>query len=200
MERKKMKDKIVYKFEIKRYKKGGLFLLGNNKTAFSTPNRDADEIETVIKNIKDYEKVIVIIEVNKMKAELEEEVEKLYIKYQKASGLKVGDKVKVLRKARDHENGWTNGWISDMDLMVGNTYVIDHISDWGGVTLKEWGFPFFVLEKISPKTMEYLNHLGKWVKSKNEPEEIQKYEELILDNKYDYFHNAEMLYRQKKEE
>ena len=40
-----------------------------------------------------------------------------YLKGQKASGIKVGDKVRVTRKANSHENGWNTFWEKVMDKL-----------------------------------------------------------------------------------
>jgi hypothetical protein len=71
--------------------------------------------------------------------------------------LKVGDKVKILRKAKDDEDGWDNRCPEDADTWVGKTGEI--IEDGGGVGLKVfleeendwWYFPYFVLEKVEDK-------------------------------------------------
>ena len=80
-----------------------------------------------------------------------------YEKRQRECGLKVGDKVKILRKVVDYEDGWGNSWPEDMDTLVGKTGEI--IEDGGGVGLKVfleeeydwWFFPYFVLEKVEDK-------------------------------------------------
>ena len=91
-------------------------------------------------------------------------MEKSYEERQRECGLKVGDKVKILRKAKDDENGWDNYWFEEMDTWVGKTGEI--IEDGGGEGLKVfleeendwWFFPYFVLEKVedneTPKHVE----------------------------------------------
>lgn len=130
--------------------------------------------------------------------------EKAYIECQEASGLKVGDKVKVLRIVEDHEDGWTNGWVPEMDSMVGTICTITSINEFGGVSLSgkgrgNWGFPFFVLEKVPPAMFEVLASDGKWKKSLNRPEDIKGYEQLNFDDDYKYSHCCGLLYRIKKE-
>jgi hypothetical protein len=86
-----------------------------------------------------------------------------YIAAQKAwlemTGLKVGDKVKVNRKAKDYEFGWNNGWWTEMDNMVGEETTIKEVGDSFGLCLKKtayyssgsgiaYYYPFFVLEPI----------------------------------------------------
>lgn len=78
---------------------------------------------------------------------------KEYIDAHAACGLKVGDTVRVVRKAKSDENGWDNDWIAEMDAFVGLTGVICKDSKGTGFELDETGykFPFFVLEKVSDK-------------------------------------------------
>ena len=77
-----------------------------------------------------------------------------YEKRQRECGLKVGDKVKILRKAEDYEDGWDNVWPEGADTWVGKTGVIkgngmligfkvflEEENDW-------WFFPYFILEKV----------------------------------------------------
>lgn len=126
---------------------------------------------------------------------------KVYTEYQEASGLKVGDKVKVTRRADSFENGWTRTWVEQMDDDVGEIYTISSFGDKAaGVMLEDgWYFPFFVLEKVPNPEWEFLNHLSKWVKSLNLVEDIEHYEQLGSDDKYFYRRNLDMLYRLKKE-
>ena len=82
-----------------------------------------------------------------------------YEKRQRECGLKVGDFVKILRKAKDDENGWDNYWPEEADTWVGKTGEI--IEDGEGVGLKVfleeendwWFFPYFVLEKVEEKKL-----------------------------------------------
>jgi hypothetical protein len=83
-----------------------------------------------------------------------------YIALSKASGIKVGDTVKVLRKAKSNEMGWANWWDSgnggagvaaSMDNCVGKTFTVSDIGHGtDGIVLEGTGycFPFFVLEKM----------------------------------------------------
>lgn len=73
---------------------------------------------------------------------------------QQASGIRVGDTVRVLRKAEAHEMGWQNSWSRDtMDNAVGKTLpVIATTHDIKlGDEARGYGFPFFVLELVKPK-------------------------------------------------
>ncbi len=70
-------------------------------------------------------------------------------KFIEVTNLKVGDRVKVLRKAKDEELGWGNKWNPNMDSCVGSIYrVEDFNSRYGIETDNNWNFPFFVLEKV----------------------------------------------------
>ena len=90
-------------------------------------------------------------------------MEKSYEERQRECGLKVGDKVKILRKVVSFEDGWDNYWSEGADTWVGKTGVIIGDSKVVGlkVFLEEddwWYFPYFVLEKVedneTPKHVE----------------------------------------------
>ena len=85
-------------------------------------------------------------------------VELTYLFFQQKSGLKVGDTVKVLRKARTHELGWKNNWIDQMDSLIGKTVRVTSVKETGihvnedfSSAVEGFSFPFFVLEKIEEK-------------------------------------------------
>lgn len=93
---------------------------------------------------------------------LEEEIEEetagikkeIYLKYQADSDFKVGDKVKVLRKAKHMELGWNEMWLELKDKFIGKTFIIKEIED-TGIALRykkddicTWHFPYFILEKV----------------------------------------------------
>jgi len=140
-----------------------------------------------------------------MKMEIEEEIEKtkkeIYIKYQKASGLKVGDAVRVLRKASSHENGWDNSWVDSMNSNIGRIDKIRSIDGASGIALESdiFKYPFFVLKKVAPKPkpMEVLIK-NEWVKSINSDKIVGKYTMLGNDNKYSYSTYHELLYRRRR--
>ena len=91
--------------------------------------------------------------------------------------LKVGDVVKITRKAEDGENGWDNTWVEEMDVFVGkNGVVVDSPSDEGvKVFCLEAGdyysFPEFVLKKIDGGSMSEFN-FGEKVRAKHNIENL----------------------------
>lgn len=69
-------------------------------------------------------------------------------------GVKVGDCVKVFRKAGQDEEDW-DAWISDMDNYVGSFYEITEICPDGIELDSEYIFPYFVLEKVSDRYVPF---------------------------------------------
>lgn len=71
-------------------------------------------------------------------------------------GIKVGDRVRVTRKAEDLENGWGDFWAEDMDTEIGQTLiVVEDYKKYGFACQKTLdendlyrAYPYFVLEKI----------------------------------------------------
>ena len=90
---------------------------------------------------------------------------KSYEKRQAECGLKVCDKVRVIRKAEDYEDGWDNTWAGVyMDDFVGRIGKIVGERPCAGfrvfceeLNVRLW-FPYFVLEKVedneTPKQVE----------------------------------------------
>lgn len=83
-----------------------------------------------------------------------------------ANDLKIGDKVRVIRKAENHEAGWDNSWVPSMDFFIGleecriDSYGYEGtgddamiVSSVKGIPVSEkfecWLFPYYVLEKIA---------------------------------------------------
>lgn len=66
--------------------------------------------------------------------------------------LKVGDKVRISRKADTFEEGWGAVWRPEMDTCVGKTGHIMLDGESFGFRVSEGGegylFPYFVLEKV----------------------------------------------------
>jgi len=75
-----------------------------------------------------------------------------------AMDLKVGDTVKVLRKANDNELGWRCSWNdSAMDRTVGSNYKVDTISEWGvrmDIDGEYYTFPIQVLTKVETNSIK----------------------------------------------
>lgn len=88
-------------------------------------------------------------------------IDKDYSAFHKASGLKVGDIVKVVRKAKGDEMGWLGNWFRDKNAFVGKTGKITRDADQCGWEIDfglkssvAYWFPTFVLEKIEPSVPE----------------------------------------------
>lgn len=90
-------------------------------------------------------------------------MEKSYEERQRECGLKVGDIVKILRKAEGGESGWKNCWVIKMGACVGAIGIVEDTHEDSGIFVKmdeETGywFPYFVLEKVedneTPKHVE----------------------------------------------
>lgn len=88
----------------------------------------------------------------------EEPYEERAKKWIKENGLKKGDYVKVVRKAKDHEDGWDGCWTKERDDFIGKVIPVSDIGESTGVILSycccDWAgydFPYFVLEKVEPE-------------------------------------------------
>lgn len=80
-----------------------------------------------------------------------------YLRGHKGCGIKVGDTVKVLRAAKNHEGGWACCWSRYMDELVGEGFKIMADYETQGFRINEkngkpWFFPYFVLEKVSEQS------------------------------------------------
>ena len=73
-----------------------------------------------------------------------------YNTLQKASGIEVGDTVKILRKAQKNEMGWASYWDETMNKSIGKTFVVTEIRDEKGIynPSNYCTYPFFVLELV----------------------------------------------------
>lgn len=69
------------------------------------------------------------------------------------NGLKKGDYVKVIRKAKDHEDGWDGFWTKEMDDSVDKVLQVKSLNDYEyGIQLEDYKhYPYFVLEKVEPE-------------------------------------------------
>lgn len=63
-----------------------------------------------------------------------------------------GDRVRVLRDAKDYESGWGNSWVDQMDDAVGKTLTVSSADIGNGVALEDghldYEYPFFVLRLV----------------------------------------------------
>lgn len=76
-----------------------------------------------------------------------------YVLAEKASGFKVGDRVRVVESAERCECGWQNSWTGEMTDAIGKVFTIIKLNSDGGTGIVlnskyEPGYPFFVLEKV----------------------------------------------------
>lgn len=87
----------------------------------------------------------------------EKEMKKSYEERQdewiKKNDLKIGDRVRVIRKAESDEDGWSAVWAAEMDAVVGKAGVVKRFLGNVGIRVsfdKEllWSLPYFVLEKV----------------------------------------------------
>ena len=70
---------------------------------------------------------------------------------QQNCGINIGDTVRVVRRAKSREMGWTAIWLEDMDKAVGKEGVVGNIynsEDILGIAVLHYNFPFFALEKV----------------------------------------------------
>jgi len=71
----------------------------------------------------------------------------LHDKWIQLNNIKVGDKVRVLRKAESFENGWNGYWVREMDKFIGKVLTVNKIEE--EISTKEsLYYPYFVLEKV----------------------------------------------------
>lgn len=129
-----------------------------------------------------------------------------YLKYQRNSGLKAGDKVKVLKSAKYMELGWNERWLDLKDKFIGKVFTIVEVEP-TGITLRydendlcAWHFPFFILEKVFAPTIEFLMPDDSWEGSACDEFEVQEFTLVTESNKYYYyFDKGNLLYRVEKE-
>ena len=86
------------------------------------------------------------------------EASQSYVNLEMEQNFQVGERVRILRAAKDYEAGWENGWVDDMTKNVGKIGTIS--SGWGseeyatGLPVQvdggdTWKYPWFVLEKVA---------------------------------------------------
>lgn len=76
-----------------------------------------------------------------------------YLEGHEASGLKIGDMVKITRKAKSNEDGWDNNWDKGMDKYIGKEFVISFDAHKHGFRLlnESYCYPYFILELVNPE-------------------------------------------------
>ena len=85
-----------------------------------------------------------------------------YLQKHNKSGLKVGDIVRILRKAKNHENGWNDIWITDMNIYVNRSGIIIRDNEERGFMIdfkdnnKLYVFPYFILTSRKDKIKKIL--------------------------------------------
>lgn len=90
-----------------------------------------------------------------------ETMKQVYFLAQEHCGLKVGDWVKITRKAVDYECGWAFEWLSDADKTIGKIGKICDIRPVGievsftDPNLANCWYPYFVLEKVEKAAHEF---------------------------------------------
>jgi len=72
----------------------------------------------------------------------------------------VGDKVKIIQKAKSYSFGWANGWNDDMDETIGEIGKVDWDNDDQGIRVKfpelgSWYYPHWCLELVPKKKKKY---------------------------------------------
>ncbi len=76
--------------------------------------------------------------------------------------LKIGSKVKVLRKSKDYEENWGTVWNPDMNHTIGKTLsVCKFDGGWGVILDNERFYPYFVLEPMKEKL--YTQKQNEWI-------------------------------------
>jgi len=84
-----------------------------------------------------------------------------YLCKHKNSGFKVGDTVRVLRRADNFENGWGNNWSSIMDNSVNKSLKIERDGGGFGFYLSDGKFyPYFILEECPSVLFIIIDFLG----------------------------------------
>ena len=99
--------------------------------------------------------------VNELKTSIYTKYVEAQEKFIKTTNLKVGDRVKVLRKAKDEELGWDNKWNPNMDEWLCEVGVIRSFEGSIGIKVYSskledyWFFPFFILEKVEEPELQF---------------------------------------------
>lgn len=80
---------------------------------------------------------------------LNQSMQDWYLQGHKACGIEAGDKVKVLRAAKNYEMGWGTVWNSSMNEQIGEVLTVRGDRGGNGFLMEGgYSYPFFVLEFI----------------------------------------------------
>lgn len=87
-----------------------------------------------------------------------ESAKNAFISFHNASGFKVGDKVKITRKANTYEMGWNGCWDSAMDACINKIgEIVGDINNHGWrvkfTDVNMWDLPDFILQKVEDAPM-----------------------------------------------
>ena len=81
-------------------------------------------------------------------------IQEAYLILHKASGLKVGDKVRIVRSFEKNEHGVSQGWDAEMEECIGKEGEIARDLDEKGFRVmcpRSWVWPFYCLERVAPE-------------------------------------------------
>ncbi|GAF87789.1 unnamed protein product, partial [marine sediment metagenome] len=78
-----------------------------------------------------------------------------------ASKFEVGDRVKIIKEAKEYSNGWDNSWTSGMSSMIGHEFEIITNVGIKGYSVGSHNFPSFVLEKVEENSNLKIENLVK---------------------------------------
>lgn len=101
------------------------------------------------------------------------------------NNIKIGDKVKITRKAKNYENGWDTKWTVPMDKTIGESGIALAFDDEIGIQVETedegYWYPYFVLEKVEEPKKKYVPFnlskeedrgelKGRWIRKKDNSE------------------------------
>ena len=76
------------------------------------------------------------------------------------NNIKIGDKVKITRKAKNYENGWDTEWTVPMDKTLGESGIALAFADEIGIQVETedecFWYPYFILEKVEEPEKKYV--------------------------------------------
>lgn len=108
-----------------------------------------------------------------------------YTEMQNASGIEVGDSVKILRTASDLEQDWQCVWLEEMDNTIGMIGEVDDVNEYSGllVTLpdgRQYHYPCFVVEKqasVVEESIELPFKKGRYYATESQMDSLRKWRE-----------------------